>query len=256
MYESLLSMKGKVALVTGASSGLGAHFAKVLAQAQAQVVVTARRTTKLSQLVADIESHGGKAIAVAMDVTDQASVVSAFDQAEAAFGTVDVLINNAGVADSKGFLKIDEESWDFLMDTNLKGAWRVAREAAQRLVNKGQPGSIVNISSILGLRVGVGHSTYCISKAGVIQMTKAMALELIRKGIRVNAICPGYFETEMNGDYFQTEAGQAYIAGTPARRLGSLNELDAPLLMLSSDAGSFISGVALPVDGAHLTSAL
>lgn len=256
MYESLLSMKGKVALVTGASSGLGAHFAKVLAQAQAQVVVTARRTTKLSQLVADIESHGGKAIAVAMDVTDQASVVSAFDQAEAAFGTVDVLINNAGVADSKGFLKIDEDSWDFVMDTNLKGAWRVAREAAQRLVNKGQPGSIVNISSILGVRVGVGHSTYCISKAGVIQMTKAMALELIRKGIRVNAICPGYFETEMNGDYFQTEAGQAYIAGTPARRLGSLNELDAPLLMLSSDAGSFISGVALPVDGAHLTSAL
>lgn len=256
MYESLLSMKGKVALVTGASSGLGAHFAKVLAQSQAQVVVTARRTTKLSQLVADIESHGGKAIAVAMDVTDQASVVSAFDQAEAAFGTVDVLINNAGVADSKGFLKIDEDSWDFVMDTNLKGAWRVAREAAQRLVNKGQPGSIVNISSILGVRVGVGHSTYCISKAGVIQMTKAMALELIRKGIRVNAICPGYFETEINGHYFQTEAGQAYIAGTPARRLGSLNELDAPLLMLSSDAGSFISGVALPVDGAHLTSAL
>lgn len=256
MPNELLSLKNKVALVTGASSGLGAHFAKTLANAGAKVVLGARRTEKLKDVVDSITANGGQALAVAMDVTSGDSVNDALDQAEEHFGPITVLINNAGVADSKRFVNVDENSWDFTMDTNLKGAWRVATLVSQRLLQQKLNGSIVNVASILGLRVGFGESAYAISKAGVVQMTKAMALEMGYKGIRVNALCPGYFKTEMNADYFDSEKGQAYIASTPAKRLGELSELDAPLLMLASDAGSFVNGVALPVDGGHLVSSL
>jgi NAD(P)-dependent dehydrogenase (short-subunit alcohol dehydrogenase family) len=254
--DEVLSMKGKVALVTGASSGLGAHFARVLAAAGATVAVGARRVDKLEALVRELEESGAKAIAVPLDVTSADSVSAALDSIEAELGTVTVLINNAGVADSRHCLKVDEESWDFVMDTNLKGAWRMARAVAQHCIENDLPGSIVNVASILGLRVGFGESTYAVSKAGLVQLTRAMALELGRKGVRVNALCPGYFRTEMNTDYFDTEAGRAFLTNTPAQRLGELQELDAPLLMLASDAGSFINGIDLAVDGGHLVSSL
>lgn len=243
---------GKTALITGASSGFGAHFARVLAAAGARVVVGARRAERLAALVDEIRGCGGEALAVDMDVTQANSVAAAFDAAEADFGTVTVLVNNAGVAAPKQVHKTSEADWDFVVDTNLKGAWLVAAEAARRMAAAKLPGSIVNISSVLGLATSLGHGVYSASKAGVIQLTKHMALELADKGIRANAICPGYFRTEMNADYFDSAAGQAYIQSTPAKRLGEMQEMNGPLLLLAGDAGAFINGVALPVDGGHL----
>jgi NAD(P)-dependent dehydrogenase (short-subunit alcohol dehydrogenase family) len=254
--DSRFSLRGKTALVTGASSGLGAHFAGVLAAAGAKVALAARRRERLEALVDAISRSGGEAVAVAMDVTDTGSVQQALDSVEQQLGATDILINNAGVAGSRHCLKEDEGGWDHIMEANLKGAWRVAQGVARRNVDSGRPGVIVNIASILGLRVGFGESTYAISKAAVVQMTRAMALELARKGIRVNALCPGYFATEMNSDYLHSDAGQAYLASTPAGRMGELRELDGALLLLASDAGSFINGVSLPVDGGHLVSSL
>jgi len=250
------SMQGKVALVTGASSGFGAHFCKQLAARGAAVVACARRVERLEALVAEIEAAGGRALAVAMDVTDRSSIEAGFDAAEKAFGTVTVIANNAGVAETKSALEIDEAGWDFVMDANLKAVFAVAQEAAQRMVKAGIGGSIVNIASILGLAVGPGLSTYAISKAGVVQLTKALALEFGRANIRVNAICPGYFVTEMNEAFFASEKGQAYIKTTPARRTGNMDEMTAPFMLLASDAGTFINGVALPVDGGHLLGTL
>ncbi|BFM15116.1 SDR family oxidoreductase [Maricurvus nonylphenolicus] len=253
---NLLSMEGKVALVTGASSGLGAHFAKTLAAAGAHVVAAARRKERLDNLVTDIIAAGGKASAVAMDVTCADSVESALQQATKIAGPIDVLINNAGVADPRHSLKVKEENWDFVMDANLKGAWRVAQTVASMAVTNERNCSIVNIASILGLRVGFGESTYATAKAGLIQLTKAMALELARKGVRVNAICPGYFETEMNSEYLHSEAGKSFMGNTPSGRHGQLQELTAPLLLLASDSGSYINGVALAVDGGHIVNSL
>jgi NAD(P)-dependent dehydrogenase (short-subunit alcohol dehydrogenase family) len=250
------NLQGKVALVTGASSGLGAHFAKTLATAGANVIVAARRADRLKSLVDDIQNAGGKAHAVSMDVTNSDSVKAAIDEGESTFGSIEVLVNNAGVADSRRFINVDEDSWDFVMEANLKGAWRVANEVARRMISNDIAGAIVNIASILGLRQGFGESTYAVSKAGVVQMTKSMALELASKGIRVNAICPGYFKTEMNADYFDSDKGQTFIKGTPSRRLGELQELEGPLLLLCGDAGTFINGAAIPVDGGHLVSSL
>jgi len=249
--EPLFDVSGKVALVTGASSGFGVHFAKVLAQYGARVVAAARRVDRLESLVDEIHAAGGEAVAVAMDVTDGHSVASGFDAAEKAFGIVDILSNNAGVADPKMAVDIDEKSWDFVLDTNLKGAWHVATQAGRRLMAAGKPGSIVNTASVLGLRVAVSQSSYAASKAAVVQLTKSLALEWSRKHIRVNALCPGYFLTEMNQDYFATAQGKAYMASTPAQRLGAMDEITAPFMLLASDAGSFVNGVALPVDGAH-----
>ena len=254
--SNMLSMAGKTALVTGASSGLGEHFARVLAAAGASVVVAARRTDRLETLVQELRAGGASAMAVALDVSSADSVEHALDTIEAELGVPDVLVNNAGVGASRYSLKVDEENWDFIMDTNLKGAWRVARGTAARAVAAGKPCSIVNIASILGLRVGFGESVYAASKAAVVQLTKAMALELGRKNIRVNALCPGYFSTELNSEYLASEQGQAMLGATPGGRAGELPELSAPLLLLASDAGSFINGVALPVDGGHLVSSL
>lgn len=257
MSNNRFDLTGRVALVTGASSGLGEHFAQVLAEAGAKVVVAARRVERLQALVDRIRGAGFEAGAVAMDVTDADSVRQGYDAAEKLFGTIDVLVNNAGVARSKVFLKTDEADWDYIVDTNLKATYRVAHLGAERMVAAGKPGSIINIASVLGLGVGYGDSLYAISKAGVVQMTRAMALELIRVGIRVNALCPGYFETELNRDYFQSERGQAYIRNNlPGKRLGNMEELSGPLLLLASEAGSFITGVALPVDGGHLVRSL
>lgn len=254
--DKRFDLSGKVALVTGASSGLGEHFARVLAQAGAKVVVGARRIDRLDALVEAIKVDGGAAHAVAMDVTSSESVAAAFDTAEEAFGRVSIVVNNAGVAAPSRFLDGDESGWDFTMETNLKAVWRVSQEAARRLAAVGEGGSIVNVASILGLHPGRDHTFYATAKAGVVQLTKNTALELWRKNIRVNALCPGYFETEMNSDFFLSEKGVAYLKKIPPQRLGNLEELSGPLLLLASDAGSFMTGVALPVDGGHLLGAL
>ncbi|MEH6583893.1 MAG: SDR family oxidoreductase [Halioglobus sp.] len=255
-HKNLLAMNGKVVLVTGASSGLGAHFARVLAAAGASVAVGARRADRLDALVQELKATGATAMAVPLDVTSTQSVSSALELIEEAFGIVTVLINNAGVADSRYCLNVDEDSWDFVMDTNLKGAWCVAKEVAKGCIGSKCEGSIVNVASILGLRQSFGESTYATAKAGLVQLTKAMALELGSKGVRVNAICPGYFSTELNADYLASEAGQAMLDKSPFRRAGQLEELDGPLLLLASEAGRFMTGTAIPVDGGHLVSAL
>jgi NAD(P)-dependent dehydrogenase (short-subunit alcohol dehydrogenase family) len=253
---SSLDLSGEVALVTGASSGLGAHFATVLAQAGATVVAAARRVDRLERLVADISEAGGKAIAVAMDVNDAGSVVAAFDHVEASVGTVTILVNNAGVADPSRFVDSTEQKWDFTVDTNLKAVWRLSRDASERMIKAGVTGSIINIASILGLQPSANNALYATAKAGVIQLTKNSAQELWRHNIRVNALCPGYFETEINADFFHSEKGSQYLNKIPPRRLGNMDELTMPLLMLASQAGSFITGVALPVDGGHLLQSL
>lgn len=256
MDPKRFDLTGRVALVTGASSGFGAHFARVLAAAGARVVAGARREDRLHRLVDEIAAAGGEALAVAMDVTDAASVAAAFAAAEAKFGTVDLLVNNAGVAAPGTLHKTAEADWDWVVDTNLKGAWLVAAEAARRMLAARRGGAIVNIASVLGMATSRGHGVYSATKAGVIQLTKHMALELAGKNIRVNAICPGYFKTEMNDEYFDSAAGQAYIAATPGGRLGRMEEMDGPLLLLASDAGSFINGALLPVDGGHLVMSI
>jgi NAD(P)-dependent dehydrogenase (short-subunit alcohol dehydrogenase family) len=256
MTEPSFSLADKTVLVTGASSGLGAHFAKAASRAGARVVLSARRVERLTKLAEDIQWEGGQALAVALDVTDRASVEAAFDAAEAQFGCVDVLINNAGIGNAERFLEMSEDRWRDMLATNLDGVWRVAQCASQRLVKAGRGGSIINISSILGVRVDQALSHYCAAKAGVVQLSQALALELARYNIRVNAIAPGYFKTEMNDEYFDGEKGQAYIRDSvPMRRLGSLDELSGPLL-LASDAGAFMTGALMAVDGGHLVNAL
>jgi NAD(P)-dependent dehydrogenase (short-subunit alcohol dehydrogenase family) len=251
------SLTGKIVLVTGASSGIGAHLARVAARAGARVVLAARRVERLDQVAEDIRREGGQALVVKLDVTDRASVEAAFDAAEAAFGVVDVVLNNAGVGNGQRVLNISEEDWRQMLSTNLDGVWRVAQVAAQRLAKAEKPGSIVNIASMLGLRVGTGYSHYCAAKAGVVQLSKSLALELARYHIRVNAIAPGYFKTEINDAYFDSEKGQEYIReAAPMRRLGELKELEGPFLLLASEAGSYMSGAVLAVDGGQLVSSL
>ena len=243
-------------LVTGGSSGFGRHFARLLASNGAMVTLAARRAEALASAVADINDSGGKAQSVMLDVTLADKIDAAMAEAESAFGPIHAVINNAGVTATKPALDQDERSWDSVVDTNLKGVWLVAQGAARRMVANKVKGSIVNIASILGLRVAGAVAPYAISKAGVIQMTKALALEWARYGIRVNALAPGYFVTELNDEFFESEAGQALIKRVPQRRLGQLSELDGPLLLLVSNAGSFMTGSVVTVDGGHLVSSL
>ncbi|CEA04805.1 Short-chain dehydrogenase/reductase SDR [Pseudomonas saudimassiliensis] len=257
MNQQRFDLTGKTALITGASSGLGAHFAWVLAEAGARVVVTARRVERLEALVAALQAQGHEALAVPMDVTDADSVDRGFDQAEQHWQVMDIVVNNAGIADPVMFLNMTEGNWRSMMDTNLDGVWRVAHRASLAMAKAQRGGSLINIASILGLRVGTALSHYAVAKAGVVQLTKAMALELARNNIRVNAIAPGYFRTDMNGDYFATEQGREYIRSkVPMRRLGQLEELSGPLLLLASEAGSFITGTTINVDGGHLSNSL
>jgi NAD(P)-dependent dehydrogenase (short-subunit alcohol dehydrogenase family) len=250
------SLAGRIALVTGASSGLGCHFARTLATAGATVVVAARRRAALARVVADIVAQGGRAQAFAMDVTDAASVAACFDAASAALGIPDLIVNNAGVVVSKPLLEQEEADWDQVVDTNLKGAWLIAQEGARRLVAAGAPGAIINIASITGERVAGAVAPYCASKAGLIHLTRAMALELARHRIRVNALAPGYVQTELNADFLASEAGQRLMARIPQRRFGAAVDLDGPLLLLASDAGAYMTGSVLCVDGGHLVSSL
>lgn len=248
-------LDGRVALVTGASGGLGAHFAELLASAGARVVAAARRAEALQALVGRIRQAGGEARAAQLDVTDPASVRACLDEA-CAWGVPQVLVNNAGVTVTRPLLEQTVEDFDHVVDTNLKGCWLVATEAARRMVQAGSGGAIVNVASILGERVAGGVAPYAISKAGVIQATKAMALELARHRIRVNALLPGYIVTDLNRDFLHGEAGEKLRARIPSRRFGDLEDLDGPLLLLASDAGSAMSGTAVAVDGAHLVSSL
>ncbi|MGD9829185.1 MAG: SDR family NAD(P)-dependent oxidoreductase [Hyphomicrobiaceae bacterium] len=252
--HGMFELTSKVALVTGASSGLGRHFAGVLARAGASVVLAARRRDRLETLATSIREQGGRATAVEMDVTDPASVTSAFDAAEAALGPVQVLVNNAGVPSNSWFLRTTEEEWRTVLGVNLDGVFRVGQEAARRMAAGGNGGSIVNIASILGLGVIGRLAPYAASKAAVIQLTKSMALELARDRIRVNALAPGYISTEMNSDFLVSEGGRKLLSRVPMQRAGALGELDGPLLLLASDAGSFMTGTVVAVDGGHLLS--
>lgn len=247
----MFSLSGKTALVTGASSGLGQHFARVLARAGAQVVLAARRLDRLQRLEAEIRSGGGKAWAVAMDVTDRASVVRAFDAAEAAAGPVTVLVNNAGVPSGTFFLRTSEEHWREVMQVNLDGVFRVGQEAAQRMAGKRTGGSIINIASILAFGPIKALATYAATKAAVVSLTKSMALELARERIRVNAIAPGYFSTEFNDAFLAGEAGKRLLSRVPMERAGELPELDGALLLLAAEAGAFMTGSVVTVDGGH-----
>jgi len=250
------ALGGKHILITGGSSGLGRFFAETLAARGARTTVAARRAEALAKTVDQISSAKGSAHSVVMDVTSPQSIDSAFEAAERQFGPVEVVVNNAGVTSTRLALEQDEASWDKVLDTNLKGVWLVAQCAGRRMVAQGVKGSIVNIASILGLRVAGSVAPYAISKAGVVQMTKALALEWARHGIRVNAVAPGYFENELNDDFFRGDAGLALIKRIPQRRLGELRELEGPLLLLASNAGSYMTGSVVIVDGGHLVSSL
>jgi NAD(P)-dependent dehydrogenase (short-subunit alcohol dehydrogenase family) len=250
------SLEGKVALVTGASSGFGKHFATVLSQAGAKVVLAARRTELIQAEADKIIAGGGEAMAVTMDVTSSASIAAALDEIESAFGVVTIVVNNAGITIPKLLLDLSDDNWTNVIDTNLTGVAYVARESARRMIAAGVGGSIVNIASILAERVQKALTNYAASKAAVVQFTKAAALEFAQYNIRVNALCPGYFNTDLNSEWFKTSEGQALIKRIPQRRTGTLSELNGPLLLLASDAGSLMTGSAVTVDGGHVLSEL
>lgn len=251
-----IDLSGRVAFVTGASSGLGAQFARSLARSGAAVVLAARRIEKLKDLRAQIEGEGGDAHVVGLDVTDVDSIKAAVAHAETEMGSIDILVNNSGVSTTQRIQDVTEEDYDFVFDTNLKGAFFVAQEVGKRMLARARgaaPGSftggrIINIASMAGLRVLPQIGVYCMSKAAVIQMTKAMALEWGRFGINVNAICPGYIDTEINHHHWQTDSGRKLIAMLPRKRVGEPADLDAVLMMLASDQSHFVNGAVIAAD--------
>ncbi len=254
--SELFSLKGRVALVTGASGGLGRQFALTLSRAGASVVLTARRQTKLEQLAQEIESNGAKAVPVVMDVTNADSIRHGFVAAERAVGTVTILVNNSGITSATAALEIDEADWNRTMDTNLKGAWLVAQEAARQMVTAETHGSIINIASILAFRAAKHLAPYAASKAALLQLTRSLSLEWARHKIRVNAIAPGYIITDMNREFFQQAESADVIKRIPQRRVGTPEDLDGALLLLASDASSYMTGSTIVVDGGHLQSSL
>ena len=245
------AIAGRTALVTGASSGLGRHFATTLARAGAKVAVAGRRADRLSDLAGEIAAFDGHAVPIVMDVTDIGSVRDGVAAAETELGPIAILVNNAGVVVSKPLLEHSEADWDRVIDTDLKGAWLVAQETARHMVRLGHGGSIVNIASMLGEVAQKGVPSYCAAKAGVIHLTRAMALELARHRIRVNALCPGYFATEMTDAFLASPEGVAMVGRIPQRRIGRAEDLDGALLLLASDAGAYMTGSILRVDGGH-----
>jgi 3-oxoacyl-[acyl-carrier protein] reductase len=246
----LFDLTGEVALVTGASAGLGSRFAEVLAAHGAKVVLAARRMERLAALAAKI---GEAAQPVALDVSDRHQIAGAFDRAEAMFGPVTILINNAGVVIAKRFLNHTHEDWMRVRDTNLDALWLMAQEAARRMIAANRPGTIINVSSILGYRVTPGNASYCVTKAAVTQMTAALAVELARHDIRVNAIAPGYIMTDMTRRYLESEGSEATRRAIPQRRVGEASDLDGTLLLLSSrKASAFMTGATIVVDGGHM----
>ena len=250
----IFDLHGRVALVTGASSGLGLRFAECLAENGAAVALVARRAERLHDAVARIAKSGGKAMAVAADVRDRAAMAAAFDATERAFGTVTVLVNNAGVVSAGRAVDLQEEEWRRILSTNLDAVFFCAQEAARRMLAAGKKGAIVNIASVLGFGVDKGVVAYATAKAGVIQLTKALALELAFKGIRVNAIAPGWIVTELNRDYLHSERGAALKREIPIGRFGEERDLDGPLLLLVSEAGRFVTGATIVADGGQMVA--
>ena len=249
----LFSLQGRVALVTGASSGLGVQFSRALADNGAAVALVARRADRLKKLKDEIEGKGGKAVAIEADVTDRAAMARAFDAAEKAFGTVTILVNNAGIAQKPmRAIEVTPEEWRKVLGVDLDAVFHNAQEAARRMLAAKAQGCIINIASVLGLGVAKGTAAYAVAKAAVIQTTKALALELAFKGVRVNAIAPGWFVTEINDDYLNSEAGAAIKRDIPMGRFGKAGDLDGALLLLASDAGSYITGATLVVDGGQV----
>ena len=248
-----LNFEGKTALITGASSGLGARFAKVLARAGAQVVLASRRVERLKELRAEIEADGGAAHVVALDVTDYASIKAAIAHAETEAGAIDILVNNSGVSTTQRLVDVTPEDYAFVMDTNQRGAFFVAQETAKRMIAraKGDPAKqhrIINIASVAGLRPLPKIGIYCMSKAAVVHMTKAMAVEWGRYGINVNAICPGYIATGINQEYFESEQGKTLLNMLPRKRLGKPEDLDGLLLLLAAEESHFINGAIMTAD--------
>ncbi len=244
----LYDLAGRTALVTGASQGLGERFARVLARHGARVGLAARQTDRIAALQEEIEAGGGCAHAVTMDVMDRSSIEAGVSEVEGVLGPVDILVNNAGLAINSAFLDVTEQEYDTVLGTNLKGCFFCAQEVARGMAGRGE-GSIINISSVLGARPIGTLSTYCASKGGLNQLTAAMALELARHGVRVNAIAPGYVETPMNSDFFHSPPGQALVRSVPQRRLGQVSDLDGALLLLASGASGFMTGTVVTVDG-------
>ena len=253
--NQLFRLDNKTAFITGASSGIGKHCAILLAQAGAKVALASRRIDQLQSVVDEITDFGGQAKAFELDVTNNRSVVRCFDELTH-WGLPSIIINNAGMSVNRKLLDQTEEAWDRVIDTNLKGSWLVATEAARRLAATNTPGNIVNIASILGERIIGGVAPYVISKAGVIQSTKVMALELARQQIRVNALLPGYVITDLNRDFLLSEAGQKILTRIPTRRFNNLEDLNGPLLLLASDASKAMTGTTIVVDSGHLISGL
>jgi NAD(P)-dependent dehydrogenase (short-subunit alcohol dehydrogenase family) len=249
----LFNLQGRVALVTGASSGLGQQFARALADNGAAVALVARRAERLTAFKTEIESKGGRAIALEADVTDRAAMRRAFDAAEQAFGTVTILVNNAGIAQSATrAVEVTEEEWRKVLGVDVDAVFYNAQEAARRMLAAGKKGAIVNIASVLGFGVQKGTAAYAVAKAAVVQITKALAVELAFKGVRVNAIAPGWFVTEINDKYLSGEAGDALKRQIPMGRFGKEGDLDGALLLLASDAGSYITGATIVVDGGQV----
>jgi NAD(P)-dependent dehydrogenase (short-subunit alcohol dehydrogenase family) len=249
-------LAGQVALVTGASSGIGRHLALLLAAAGAKVALAARRVDRLAEAVQEIEESGGVARPLGCDVTRADDVAATVAAAEAELGPISILVNNAGVVTAKTLFEHTEADWDRVIDTDLKGAWLMAREFAAHLVARERPGRIVNIASVLGYRTIARVPSYCAAKAGLIHLTRVLAMELARYGILVNALAPGYVETDFNREFLRSETGQNLIGRVPLRRVGRADDLDGAILLLASPAGAYITGAVIAVDGGHGVAAI